>query len=226
MSLRMLDRIVWHSLVGPQAHLSSGTPEVRRYARGFSPLVGFGDPQHPRLDRLAPFCDPGEHFYCAGWTGRCESGWHIDLEEVLHQMVWNGGAAPPMPGDVVALTTVHLPQILELVRITQPGPFAERTIELGEYYGYFECGKLIAMTGERMHAGSLREVSAVCTHPQFQGRGLARRLVEHVVHLQLQRDQLPFLHVMRDNGSARRLYERIGFRHHQEQVMRVISRAG
>jgi ribosomal protein S18 acetylase RimI-like enzyme len=226
MSLPLLDKIAWHSLVGPQAGYSSGTRDALRYARGFSPIVGFADLQRPGLAALTPFCAPGEHLYCTAWTGRCEPGWQIDEEELLVQMVWDGTGMPRAHDGVARLTADHVPQVLDLVRMTQPGPFAERTIELGEYYGYFDSGKLIAMTGERMHAGSLREVSGVCTHPGFQGRGLARRLVEHLVHLQLQRDQLPFLHVMRANAAARRLYERIGFRQHQEQLMRVISRAG
>jgi ribosomal protein S18 acetylase RimI-like enzyme len=225
MSLQLLDNVVWVSLVGHHARHSSGTDKVRRYGRGFSPLVGFADCERPELHGLTPYCERGEHFYCAGWSGGRAPGWRVDLEAVLDQMVWSGPTPPTADTGVLRLTANHLPQVLQLVDITQPGPFAERTIELGEYYGCFDSGHLVAMTGERMHAGPLREVSGVCTHPAFQGRGFARRLVEHVVRLQLRRDQVPFLHVMRENASARRLYQRIGFRHHQELVMRVISRA-
>ena len=114
--------------------------------------------------------------------------------------------------------------MLALVAATQPGPFAARTGELGEYFGVVEDGRLVAMAGERMEAGVLREISGVRTHPDFQGRGLARRLVEHLVRRELQRNQIPFLHVMTDNIRARHLYERVGFRHYQEVVLRVISR--
>ena len=114
--------------------------------------------------------------------------------------------------------------MLELVAVTQPGPFAARTGELGEYFGVFEAGRLVAMARERMEAGVLREISGVCTHPDFQGRGYARRLVEKLIRLEVRRNQTPFLHVMHDNIHARRLYERMGFRHHQEVVLRVVSR--
>jgi predicted GNAT family acetyltransferase len=40
----------------------------------------------------------------------------------------------------------------------------------------------------------------------------------------MRRNQTPFLHVMRDNVHARTLYERMGFRFHQEVVLRVVSR--
>ena len=80
------------------------------------------------------------------------------------------------------------------------------------------------MAGERMSAGRLREVSGVCTLPEYQGRGLARRLVAKLVARQTARDEIPFLHVMRDNAAAHRLYLRMGFRDYRETVVRVVSR--
>ena len=140
-------------------------------------------------------------------------------------MVWDAA----LPKEDVALAAVklgpsHVPQVLQLVAVTQPGPFAERTIELGEYYGVFDDERLVAIAGERMAAGDLREISGVCTHPDFRGRGLARRLVELLIRLELQRGEMPFLHVMQDNSHARRIYERMGFRHHQEVALQVITR--
>jgi predicted GNAT family acetyltransferase len=80
------------------------------------------------------------------------------------------------------------------------------------------------MAGERMFARPLREISGVCTHPDFQGRGLARRLMQLLLRRELQRGETPFLHVMRDNAGARALYARMGFVECQEQVVRVLSR--
>ncbi len=118
----------------------------------------------------------------------------------------------------------HVPQMLELVEVTHPGPFGPRTHELGEYVGVFDGGRLVAMAGERLHAGALREVSGVCTLPEFQGRGLARRLVAGLVRRQLRRKETPFLHVMADNVGAIRMYERMGFRRHAQVTLRVVSR--
>ena len=95
---------------------------------------------------------------------------------------------------------------------------------MASYYGVFDGSRLVAMAGERMEAGPLREVSGVCTHPDFQGRGLARRLIAKIVRKEIERGQMPFLHVMRDNVHARQLYERMGFRVHQEMPLRVVSR--
>lgn len=220
----LLDNIAWHTLAGPHAPYSTGSERARRYAPGFSPIVGFSDATAPDFAALAPFCANGEHFYCDGWSGAPPSGWRVDAESTMFKMVWEGGlpsedAAP----EAVRLVGTHAQQALDLALLTRPGPFGPRTIELGEYFGCFEGTRLVAMAGERMQAGTLREISGVCTHPDHQGRGLARRLMLKLVRRQLLRGELPFLHVMRENDGARRLYEKMGFRHYRESVVRVVS---
>jgi ribosomal protein S18 acetylase RimI-like enzyme len=223
----LLDNLFWHALNGPQAHFAMGDGEVRRFAPGFSPIVGFADARQPRLDALLPFCAAGEQFYCDGWSGPPPQAWQIEAETFMRKMIWRA----PMPAEDEApearrLTLEHLPQILDLVALTRPGPFGPRTIELGEYFGLFEApsGRLMAMAGERCAAGSLREISGVCTHPDFQGRGLARRLMRKLIRRQLQRGETPVLHVMSANESAHRLYLAMGFADYRESVVRVISR--
>lgn len=67
------------------------------------------------------------------------------------------------------LGTDDVPEMLDLVARTRPGPFAARTVELGCYLGIRRGGALIAMAGERMHPAGWSEVSAVCTDPAFRG---------------------------------------------------------
>jgi len=225
--LELLDNIVWHSLCGPQAAMATGSQSIRRYARGFSPLIGAKDAEAPDLAELAPYCDAGEQFYYSGWSGQAPRGWRVDVDARMEQYVWDGDAPSPA-GEVEAIRLGPAPaaQAMALVELTHPGPFGERTPELGEYYGVVDDGRLIAMTGERMHAGGLREISGVCTHPDFQGRGLARRLMEKLIALQLARGQTPFLHVMSANAGARRLYEKMGFRHHRQRIVRIVTYVG
>ncbi|MET0388143.1 MAG: GNAT family N-acetyltransferase [Polyangiales bacterium] len=220
----LLDNVVWHSLTGAQAHCASGSGGARRYARGFSPIVGFADQHTPDFAALRPHCQPDEHFYSDGWAGAPPSGVQIDEESTMFKLVW----AAPLPAakalaPAVRLRAEHAPQALALAQLTRPGPFGIRTIELGEYFGYFDGPRLIAMAGERMQAGRYREISGVCTHPDFQGRGLARELMLKLLRRQLQRDQTPFLHVMRDNVTARAMYLRMGFEIYRESVVRVLS---
>jgi GNAT superfamily N-acetyltransferase len=221
----LLDNIAWHALSGPQSRFAAGTSDARRYATGFSPLMAFADLQHPNFDALLPYCEPGEHLYCSDWKGTAPAGWRIEMEAAILRMVWDA----PMPDvdhapQALPLTLANSEQAVELAALTRPGPFGPRTIELGEYFGFFENDRLIALAGERMHAGTWREISGVCTHPDHRGRGLARQLMLKLIRHQMLRDDLPFLHVMRQNVAARGLYERMGFKLYCETVVRVICR--
>jgi GNAT superfamily N-acetyltransferase len=223
-----LANIVWHSLAGPHAPFATGTARVRRYASGFPPVFAFADPADPAeadFDMLAQLCQPGEHVYCAAWSGPVPAGWVLDADEMAHQMVWRGG----MPAADAALPAVrlgaeHLAEALALVALTQPGPFGARSFELGQYIGVFEEGRLVAMAGERFRTAEMVEVSAVCTQPSHQGRGLARRLIGRLLRAQLAQGLTPFLHVMHGNPSAYGLYQRMGFVSCRDLAVRVLSR--
>ena len=142
----------------------------------------------------------------------------------MFKMTWN----QPLPEEdaapeAIPLGPAHAKQALELASLTRPGPFGVRTIELGEYFGLFDKGRLIAMAGERMHACIMREISGVCVHPDYQGQGLARQLVYKLLQRQTRRGVMPFLHVSREDDNAYALYERMGFGIAHESVVRVIS---
>ena len=223
-SMQVLDNVFWHALTKDQSHLSSGNEQARRYAKGFSPLLGFPDLDRPDFSAIAPHCDAGERFYIGGWTGRVPEGWRIDVETVMCQMVWDAPPPQDAPGDARLLGPEHHTAMHELAVLTNPGPFGPRTPQLGDYWGMFEGDRLAAMTGERAHAGAFREVSGVCTHPDFRGRGWARGLVAIVVRSQLARGQTPFLHVMKANEGARALYRKMGFVERIESPVRVVTK--
>ncbi|MFZ2511636.1 MAG: GNAT family N-acetyltransferase [Gordonia sp. (in: high G+C Gram-positive bacteria)] len=123
------------------------------------------------------------------------------------------------PGDVAEMTA--------LVRLTEPGPFLPRTIELGRYLGYRDrqSGQLLAMAGERAQPDGWTEISAVCTHPQARGRGLAHALIGAVTAGIVARGDLPFLHTTHDN-PARRLYESMGFIHRSTVTLEIVRVPG
>jgi predicted GNAT family acetyltransferase len=112
---------------------------------------------------------------------------------------------------VQELTSEDVPEMLELVQLTKPGPFARRTIEMGQYWGIRVKQQLVAMTGERLHLPGFREVSSVCTHPDFQRQGFAQALIAKVSQDIFARGEIPFLHVMGGNTGATKVYEKLGF---------------
>ena len=221
----LLDNIIWNCLSGPHAKFATGAGAVRRYAPGFSPIVGCQNPNDPDFATLEKYCEPGESFYIDIWSGSAPAGWKIDKEARMLKIVWEAPApAEDAAPDAAQLRPEQFAQATALAKLTNPGPFGPRTPELGEYFGYFEGGQLIALAGERMCAGELHEISGVCTHPDFQGRGLARKLTLKLVRRQMQRGKTPFLHVMSHNAAALGLYEKMGFRNHLETVVRVATR--
>ena len=157
----LLSNIFWHALSGRQAQFAAGSGAARRYARGFSPIAAFADAQRPDFAALAPYCAAGERFYCDGWsgaapaeelphasasTGAAPAEWNIALESTMEKMLWQGetprdDAAP----DAIPLGPQHAPAALALAELTHPGPFGLRTLELGEYFGYFDDERLVAI---------------------------------------------------------------------------------
>lgn len=221
----LLDNIFWNCLSGPHAQYAAGAGPVRRYARGFSPIVGCAEPTQPDFLALEPYFAPGETFYIDIWDGAAPAGWRIDREARMFKMVWDA----PMPSedaapDAVLLAPAQYGEAAELAHLTNPGPFGPRTPELGEYFGYTDGGRLIAIAGERTRIGDFQEVSGICTHPDFQGRGLARKLTLKLVRRQMQRGKTTFLHVMGHNEGARALYRKLGFRDYLETTVRVVTR--
>jgi GNAT superfamily N-acetyltransferase len=221
----ILGNVFWHALAGEQSNIALGSGAARRYARGFSPMLGFADQHAPDFAAVTPHCDLDEHFYVQGWSGSAPDGWQVEIDASMFLMTWKREMpAHDEAAEAMALHAGHAEEMVALATLTNPGPFGPRTLEMGEYFGLFEDGRLIAMAGERMHAGRYREVSGVCTHPDFQGRGLARRLTLKVLRRQMQRGQVPFLHVMSHNSGAHTLYQRLGFVDFHETVVRVVSR--
>lgn len=218
------DNIAWAALTGAHAHHALGNGGVRRYAPGFPAFVAFDDPAHPDLASLAPLCEPGETLYTLGINGVMPAGWRVNGEVTLLRMYWDSEMPVDDAPDAVQLRAQHEDDILELLRLIPPGPFGPRTVELGDYFGYFEDGRLIAMAGERLHADTAREISNVCTHPDFRRKGLAGRLMFKLIRRAMLRGETSFLHVLSDNLDAQRLYRAMGFRNHCEVAGHVIMR--
>jgi predicted GNAT family acetyltransferase len=117
-----------------------------------------------------------------------------------------------------------VPEMMALTKLTNPGPFAARTHELGTFLGVKVDGRLAAMAGERMKPADYTEITAVCVHPDYRGRGYARLLLGAIARQIAARGEIPFLHVFSDNDSAIALYRRQGMEIRRRLCVTVLGR--
>lgn len=205
---------VFNALLSGDAHLASGTEKVKYFDEQVSPFAGFHVDNDKGFDELYGLLPSGRGIIYAtpGEIGE-PKGWQIKVTLKGLQFVY-----PPeykvdeYPIQPVPLSAEHVEEMVQLATLTKPGPFSARTIEFGHYHGIFENNRLAAMTGQRLHVDDYTEISAVCTHPDFLGKGYAAALMRHQMKIILSQNKIPFLHVRADNSRAIALYERLGFK--------------
>jgi len=218
----VLDAPVWSSLTGAhrvlaEIHGSAGRydPEVCPFA-AVAPGAGVDG-----LADLRALVGPGGRTVVAFLGVAPPPGWSVELDRPGVQMVGPHLAVAPDP-EAVLLGAADVPEMLDLVGRTQPGPFLARTVELGGYLGIRRGGRLVAMAGERLRPSGYTEISAVCTDESLRGRGLATRLVRAVGAAVRARGEIPMLHAAASNLGAIRLYESLGFELRREVDFRLL----
>jgi len=205
-----LDAPVLAALIGRQQHFARTLGGASVFEADVAPFAAVADPSRAADWRdLAVLLGPGALAVLVG-QAPAPDDWHREFAIRGRQMVASAAAARADP-EAVVLSGHDVPEMLDLVARTKPGPFGIRTIELGTYLGVRVGGRLVAMAGERLSPPGAREISAVCTHPDFRGRGLAARLVSSLVAGIVARGESPILHVVEDNVAAIGLYETLGF---------------
>lgn len=223
-----LDNPVYAALRGPHEHLVERRGLAVRYPIDVSPFGAFADvPTFDDWSDMANLVGAGGTVVVTGITAPPPDGWEIVADITAVQMVDEGLIVAP-DDEATELSDADVPDMLELVRRTRPGPFERRTIELGTYLGIRRDGELIAMAGERMHPPGWTEISAVCTDDAYRAQGLATRLIHAIAYGIRQRGETPFLHASASNVNALQLYERLGFRsrrHVNIVVVRVVDTA-
>jgi predicted GNAT family acetyltransferase len=162
---------------------------------------------------LAPLVRPAETVYLIGVAPAPAPGWTLQAFRPLAQMICTKPLAVIAGPEPIELTAAHRADVLALTALVYPHYFRERTLELGRYFGIYRDGRLAAMIGERLGMEGRQEMSAICTHPDCNGRGYARRLTALLTNDNLERGRLPFLHVSHENPRAERLYLQLGYEH-------------
>jgi ribosomal protein S18 acetylase RimI-like enzyme len=217
-----LDSPAWSALNGEHKRFAETYGRAARYDPDIAPFHALPpSPDASTWADLAELAGSGHELVLNGPVLTPPDGW-----EVVHHLDGVQLVGSDVPGEpdaeAVKLGLEDVPEVLDLVARTEPGPFRKNTIELGTYLGIRRNGTLIAMAGERMHPPGWTEISAVCTDPAYRGQGLAARLIRAVAAGIQARGETPFLHAAASNTNAVRLYESLGFTFRRQTAFRLL----
>ncbi len=224
MDLSALDNPIWHSLSTVHRNLAVSKGLASRYPSDVAPFAGLADHGPTAMRDLRMICSNADAALFTSIPLEPPQDWEVTRSRTIEQMYCTKVAHYNLDG-ITRLRSGDVGAMLRLVEATRPGPFAAKAIVLGEYYGVrSRDGWLAAMAGQRLMPEGFVEISAVCTDPEFQGRGLARNLVGFLVSKALSQGEVPFLHVKTENG-ARSLYQKIGFETRRPMHLTVLRPA-
>ena len=224
MSVHMLDRPVWNALATRQSGLAIGDERARRFRPDINMFGAAAEPSPESLAALAALAPEG------GIIGTVEvepllavPGLTLQRQAAVNQMVAERSPGQSQAFDHVVLGDDDAAEMLALATLTEPGPFFAATHRMGHFIGVRKQGRLIAMAGQRMRVPGFTEVSAVCTHPDHRGQGLAGKLMRVLIDRIVNEGDAAFLHVYPDNTGAIGLYEALGFRFRQALHFQIWS---
>jgi len=224
MTAHLLDNPIWSSLTTKHASFAVVQGSACRYPPQVAPFAAVRAGDANALPQLEGLINGGESVYLVGLAPEFAAGWRVESAFPIPQLVCSKPAVVRSGPDAVPLTEANRSDMLALTALVFPGFFRARTVEMGRYIGIYHGRVLAAMAGERMRMDGYQEISAVCTHPEFIGRGYAQRLVALLVNAVLERGDTPFLHTHRDNARALALYDHLGFKIRTEVTLWSVTR--
>jgi len=225
----ILDNMIWNAITTGNKDIAIKNDDVGCYLPEIAPFAGMKNFNDPNLKKLYEFIPANRSVAISSLNkmDHDEGRWKLIQPMDITQMVYEHSVNTFTTKNsqlIVPLSDEHVPQMIELTALTRPGPFLQQTIRFKNYFGIFIEDRLAAMTGQRMHPRPYMEVSAVCTHPDFRGRGYAKALMLYVMKIILDNSFTPFLHVLSNNSNAIELYKTIGFRTRKQIFVDVIRR--
>jgi ribosomal protein S18 acetylase RimI-like enzyme len=225
----VLDNPIWTSLIAGHRKFAIGqdvgSGMARRYPPAIGPFAGMQDQSDTAFEDLGQVVPPGETVAVLFDSDPIvPPDWRVARTLSLVQMIQRTEALNRNEGpEIVRLAPTDMPEMVSLAKLTEPGPFSSETAILGEFFGVRIEGKLIAMAGQRFKPEGFVEMSAVCTHPDYRGRGLARELVCKVTSEIRSDGSVPFLTCMKSNTGAIKLYETLGFSYRRSFVLGILK---
>jgi ribosomal protein S18 acetylase RimI-like enzyme len=225
----LLDNPIWNSLATRHAHLAIGADVghglARRYPTDIGPLSAVQEPTSEAYADLAAIV-PEDEVAVLFVENSLEipAGWQLLRDGTLVQMVCPTVPDQPALAEAILLMQpADFPEMVALASLTEPGPFRVHTANLGGFAGIRVDGRLAAMAGQRLAPTGFAEVSAVCTHSDFRGRGYAQALVAAVTRNIHSQGRIPFLTSFEANTGAVRIYHQVGFVHRRIFQLAVLK---
>lgn len=221
-----LDRAAWCALTTRQAHVAQGDARAVRMHPDYGQFSAPRDFTPENLAALAALIPPqGMVSVAPTEPFTPPPGARVVQELLCHQMLADRLAVTAPDFSVTPLGDSDAQDMLALATLTDPGPFFRRTHQLGDFVGVRVNGKLVAMAGERLKLDGYTEISAVCTHPDYRGRGYAHGLMGVVAAKIAARGEIPILHVLAQKQAAIAMYEKLGFRLRRKLMIILLERA-
>lgn len=221
-----LDNPIWHALASHQAPFSEGESRAKRFVSDVSPFAAAADASPAAVAALAALVpEQGDISLLQVAPPAPPPSVTLAMSALGLQMVARTLTGNTRDFPIEPLGDADAAEMLALATLTRPGPFRARTHELGCFVGIRDTGKLVAMAGERLRTGEFIEISAVCTHPDYRGRGYGAALMRTVGARILADGGTPFLHTYADNTGAIGLYQSLGFEPRREVIHAVWSRS-
>jgi GNAT superfamily N-acetyltransferase len=203
---------IWNALHSSHSHLAETAGLAVKYPAAVAPFGAVAESTAEAFCDLLSLLADGETTYVAGPKPPEVDGLEYGGVLPCFQMIYP--AELPLfeakSFAIEALDCSYGAEMLALTDVAFPGLFRIRTCKMGRYYGIREGGQLVALIGERFVMDPIREISAVCCHPEHRGKGYAAALMRRVMEDHRREGSISVLHVVTTN-PAYELYKHLGF---------------
>jgi GNAT superfamily N-acetyltransferase len=218
---------VWHALRSKHRKLAQCAGDACRYPGDVVPFAAIRVPSAGPMLALRSLFEPSESVWIIGKEYADVPGLvRAETLECLQMSLPNSIVVPDTDTEIVPLSDANADEMVALTTLAFPGFFRQRTCEMGSYYGVRSpSGELIAMGGERLKLDGFTEISGVCTHPAFRGRGLAGAIIWQLAREHRNEGVVSWLHVASTNRRAAELYLRMGFKEIRKVTLHRVTRS-
>ncbi|WP_242084573.1 GNAT family N-acetyltransferase [Aestuariivivens sediminis] len=207
---RPLDNPVWYALTEHQFNEAIDYGNVKFYHPDYAPFGAFIN-DHDTSAAIEKHARLIRDFFIVGEKPRLPIHFKPPKQYIGLQMINYNRINHPITEGITELTDSHYDDLIRLIKLVYPEYFKSKTQQLGQYYGIYKNGELVAAAGERMQTRNFIEISAVITHPHHTGKGFAKQLMAHTAEHIFNKGKVPFLHVDETNTNAIQLYLKMGF---------------